>query len=57
MNVFTRSYNSSRTGANTSELRLNPVKGRLHVVVKSHSLVFDDDPRLEAQPLYAQHSP
>jgi outer membrane protein assembly factor BamB len=52
MNVLTRSYQPSRTGANTSETILTPARLASNVLVKSHSLVFDDDPRLEAQPLY-----
>ncbi len=52
MNVVTRSYHPSRTGANTNEVLLNPSRVASNVVMKSHSLNFDDDPRLEAQPLY-----
>ena len=58
MNVLTRSYHPSRTGANTNETVLNPSRVASNVLIKSHSLVFhdpprvDDDPRLEAQPLY-----
>lgn len=52
MNVLTRSYDASRTGANTSEVTLTPLRAGANVIVKSHSLNFDDDPRLEAQPLY-----
>ena len=63
MNVLTRSYTRSRTGANTSETALTPARVASNVLVKSHSLDFmhaavqldknnPDDPRLEAQPLY-----
>jgi outer membrane protein assembly factor BamB len=52
MNVLTRSYHASRTAANTNELELNPNRVASNVLVKSQSLNFDDDPRLEAQPLY-----
>jgi hypothetical protein len=52
MNVLTRSYDVSRTGANTNETVLTPTRIGSNVLVKSHSLNFDDDPRLEAQPLY-----
>jgi outer membrane protein assembly factor BamB len=52
MNVVTRSYHASRTGANTNETVLTPTRVGSNVLVKSHSLNFDDDPRLEAQPLY-----
>ena len=53
MNVVTRSYHASRTGTNTNESALTPSRVASNVLVKSHSLHFDDDPRLEAQPLYA----
>jgi outer membrane protein assembly factor BamB len=52
MNVITRSYHRSRTGANTNETALTPGRIASNVLVKSHTLDFDDDPRLEAQPLY-----
>jgi len=39
-------------GANTNETALTPGRIASNVLVKSHSLNFDDDPRLEAQPLY-----
>src|SRR5215470_5760213 len=52
MNVVTRSYHASRTGANTNETALTPVRVASNVLIKSHSLDFNDDPRLEAQPLY-----
>jgi outer membrane protein assembly factor BamB len=52
MNVLTRSYDASRAGANTNETELTPNRIGSNVLIKSHSLNFDDDPRLEAQPLY-----
>jgi outer membrane protein assembly factor BamB len=52
MNVLTRSFDSARTGANLQESALTPAKVASNLLVKHLSLVFDDDPRLEAQPLY-----
>jgi outer membrane protein assembly factor BamB len=52
MKVLTRSYDSARTGANTQETILTPQKVANNILVKRFSLNFDDDPRLEAQPLY-----
>jgi hypothetical protein len=58
MNVTTRSYDSARTGANTGENILTPGKVSSNILVKALSLHFgddpklNDDPRLEAQPLY-----
>ena len=60
MNVLTRSYHPSRTGANTNEAVLNPSRVASNVLIKSHNLVFhdpprvDDDARLEPQPLYVR---
>jgi outer membrane protein assembly factor BamB len=50
--VLTRSYDAARTGANTQETQLTPVQVGNNLIVKRPSLKFDDDPRLEAQPLY-----
>jgi outer membrane protein assembly factor BamB len=50
--VTTRSYNSARTGANTAETALTPRLVGSNVLRKLFSLHFNDDPRLEAQPLY-----
>jgi hypothetical protein len=50
--VFTRSYNAARTGANPNETELTPQDVGNNLLVKLFSLNFDDDPRLEAQPLY-----
>jgi PQQ enzyme repeat len=50
--VTTRSFNNSRTGANLEERELVPALVGDNLLVKRFSLHFDDDPRLEAQPLY-----
>lgn len=51
--VLTRSYNTARTGANMQETQLTPAKVSNNIVVKRFSLdLKDDDPRIEAQPLY-----
>src|SRR4051794_16763051 len=50
--VLTRSYDAARTGANPHETKLTPGKVGGNLMVKRFSLHFDDDPRLEAQPLY-----
>jgi outer membrane protein assembly factor BamB len=52
MRVFTRSYDNARTGANSQETVLTPKMVANNILVKRFSLNFDDDPRLEAQPLY-----
>src|SRR5262245_24517699 len=52
MDVPTRSYNRTRTGANEQETILTPHNVGRNVLVKLFSLNFNDDPRLEAQPLY-----
>ena len=52
MQVLTRSYDNARTGTNTQETVLTPRKVANNILVKRVSLNFDDDPRLEAQPLY-----
>jgi outer membrane protein assembly factor BamB len=49
---LTRSFDSSRTGSNTHEKELTPRKVGSNLMLKLFSLEFDDDPRLEAQPLY-----
>ena len=54
MQVHTRSYDNARTGANTNEIVLTPKKVGGNTLVKRFSLHFDDDPRLEAQPLYVK---
>ena len=50
--VLTRSFDNARTGANTQETVLTPQAVGANRLVKRSSLNFDDDPRLEAQPLY-----
>lgn len=52
MHVLTRSYDNARTGSNRQETRLTPKNVGANLMVKKLSLKFDDDPRLEAQPLY-----
>jgi outer membrane protein assembly factor BamB len=51
--VVTRSYDNRRTGANTNEAALRPANvGGLHKL-REIALDAGDDPRIEAQPLYA----
>jgi hypothetical protein len=55
--VLTRSYDNGRTGANLTETTLTPavVAGKGLARVRSFDLTdggFQDDPRIEAQPLY-----
>ncbi|HEY7426989.1 MAG TPA: hypothetical protein VH682_22330 [Gemmataceae bacterium] len=52
VSVLTRSHDVSRTGANTQETQLTPQAVGNNLLVKRFSLTFNDDPRLEAQPLY-----
>src|SRR5260221_2268045 len=52
MKVTTRSYNTARTGANVEEAALTPHILARNFMVKHRSLHVDDDPRIEAQPLY-----
>ncbi|GAA5129136.1 hypothetical protein [Pseudonocardia adelaidensis] len=53
MNVLTRSYNASRTGSTLEETVLTPKNVGSNLLVKTQSLLpVNDDPRLEAQPLY-----
>jgi hypothetical protein len=52
--VLTRSYDNGRTGANTSEHVLSPQAIKARGVKRAFSLsIPGDDPRIEAQPLYA----
>jgi len=51
--VTMRSYDVARTGANLEEKILTPQRVGSNLLRKLFSAVFDDDPRLEAQPLYA----
>jgi hypothetical protein len=50
--VFTRAYDNGRTGSNTSEVALTPQLIQTKGMKLLKSLKVDDDPRLEAQPLY-----
>jgi len=50
--VLTRSFDSARTGANREETTLTPSNVGSNLLGKLTSLHFDDDKRLEAQPLY-----
>lgn len=54
MDVTTRSYSQSRSGANLQEPNLTPANVGRNLLVKRFSLVFNDDRFLEAQPLYAK---
>src|SRR5262245_17999051 len=53
--VLTRSYDNGRTGANTSETVFTPQRVESKGLKRSKSLQIDDDPRIEAQPLYVPH--
>ncbi|MBV8119479.1 MAG: hypothetical protein JO081_06025 [Alphaproteobacteria bacterium] len=50
--VLTRSYNNGRTGADLTETQLTPQHIAAKGMTRVKSLVVDDDPRIEAQPLY-----
>lgn len=50
--VLTRSYDNGRTGANTTETTLTPALVTNKGLVRVRSFAIDDDPRIEAQPLY-----
>lgn len=50
--VLTRSYDNGRTGANNSEMILTPQLLLNKGLKRLKSLNVDDDPRIEAQPLY-----
>jgi hypothetical protein len=50
--VSMRSYDIARTGVNIEEKVLTPQRVGSNLLRKLFSVVFDDDPRLEAQPLY-----
>jgi hypothetical protein len=50
--VLTRSYDNGRTGANLTETVLTPQLVGAKGLRLAKSLVIDDDPRIEAQPLY-----
>lgn len=50
--VLTRSYNNGRTGASTAEKILTPLTVGSLKKLRELTLDPDDDPRIEAQPLY-----
>jgi hypothetical protein len=50
--VLTRSYDNGRTGANLTETTLTPQLLSTKGLRLFKSLTVDDDPRIEAQPLY-----
>lgn len=50
--VLTRSYDNARTGANITETQLTPALVATKGLKLQKSLPIDDDPRIEAQPLY-----
>jgi hypothetical protein len=50
--VLTRSYDNGRTGANLSEKHFTPALVASKGLAKVKSFEVDDDPRIEAQPLY-----
>lgn len=50
--VLTRSYDNARTGADLTETQLTPELVSTKGLQLSKSLAIDDDPRIEAQPLY-----
>jgi hypothetical protein len=50
--VLTRSYNNGRTGANMTEATLTPALVASKGLRRVRSFAIDDDPRIEAQPLY-----
>jgi outer membrane protein assembly factor BamB len=52
VDVVTRSYTNGRTGANTEETLLTPALVGSNLLVKNFSLNVNDDPRIEAQPLF-----
>ncbi|WGJ15239.1 hypothetical protein QEV83_02755 [Methylocapsa sp. D3K7] len=54
MDVLTRSYDAARTGANSQETILTPQKVGNNLLIRQTSLHVNDDPRIEAQPLYVK---
>lgn len=52
MDVITRAYTNARTGANTAETILTPALVGSNLLIKRFSLEVNDDPRIEAQPLF-----
>jgi outer membrane protein assembly factor BamB len=53
--VLTRSHDNARTGANMSETVLTPAAVAAKGLSRVRGFVVDDDPRIEAQPLYLPH--
>jgi PQQ enzyme repeat len=52
MDVLTRSYDVARTGTNSQETILTPQKVGNNLLIQQTSPHVNDDPRIEAQPLY-----
>jgi outer membrane protein assembly factor BamB len=50
--VLTRSYNNGRTGANLTETHFTPALVASKGLTRVRTFQIDDDPRIEAQPLY-----
>ena len=50
--VLTRSYDNGRTGANLTETTFTPALVSNKGLKRVRSFTIDDDPRIEAQPLY-----
>src|SRR3954454_2376645 len=50
--VLTRSYDNARTGANMTETVLTPAAVAAKGLRRVRSFAVEDDPRIEAQPLY-----
>ena len=50
--VLTRSYDNGRTGANLTETHFTPALVASKGLTRVKSFQIDDDPRIEAQPLY-----
>ena len=59
MNVLTRSFDNARTGVNSAETVLTPQNVGSNLLRKQFSVHVNDDPRIEAQPLFvkAVHTP
>src|SRR5260370_505512 len=50
--VLTRSYDNGRTGANLTETQFTPALVASKGLTRVKTFQVDDDPRIEAQPLY-----
>jgi hypothetical protein len=55
--VLTRSYDNGRTGANLTETTFTPALVSNKGLRRVRSFNIDDDPRIEAQPLYVPNLP